>query len=180
MKKQNLKKKDFTAREDMANEQFKLVICIIALCILMGVLLYAYNSTIPDKLIELGAEKDMEHTEWFVRYASLLPPVILAASLLTLFYSNKDKYVPVKTQRQKAWITGIVAGFTYIVLLGYTLLSSPEWYMPAAQRQDGSVTMFENTSSWFFAQIIPFLILVSYHIIRASSEEKELLENEKV
>ncbi len=178
--KKEAKKNNISSKEEIANQQLKLVVCIFTLCLVMCVLLSTYNSTVPEKLAELEAEGDMDNVIWVVTYASLVPPVIIVAIILTGFYSNKEKYVLVETQRKKALISGIVAGFTYVILLGYTLLSSPEWNLPISERENSEVTIFENTSSWFFAQIIPFAILVSYHLVRASSEKKELLENENV
>lgn len=156
---------------------FKLIICATVLCLAMGIMLVLYNATVPDALEYFDKEGKMEHTAWLVKYGSYLPPVIAIAGLLTSMYSF-GVYVPVKTQKHKAAIITIVFLFTYTALLGYTMVKSPDW-LHNLQTGSENATMFSDCAGWFFAQIIPFIIVFSYHIIRASSEKKELEENEE-
>lgn len=171
-------KNKITKRQAKTNAIYKMILCAITLCIVMAIMLAIYNGTVPAKLAEYEAEKNMEHTAWLVHYGSYVPPVIVIAVVLTCFYSYGATYEPVITQKRKAIIVGIVFAFTYLVLFTYALLSSPGWNLPAAEGEEEIKTMFENCAGWFFAQLIPFMILLSYHLVRASSEKKELLENE--
>lgn len=173
------KKNTVSAKQETESSVYKLIICAIALCIIMGIMLAIYNSTVPDILAGFEEEGDMEHTAWLVRYGSYVPPVIVIAVILTCFYSIGGAYVPVKTQKQKAIIVGVVFAFTYVVLFTYAWLTSPGWNLPVAEGEEEIKTMFENCAGWFFAQLIPFMILLSYHLIRASSEKKELEGNEQ-
>lgn len=171
-------KNAITERHAKTNAIYKMILCAIALCIIMTVMLAMYNSTIPAKLAEFEKDGKMEHTAWLVHYGSYVPPVIVVAVVLTCFYSYGAPYEPVVTQKRKAIIVGVVFAFTYLVLFTYALLSSPGWNLPAAEGEEEIKTMFENCAGWFFAQLVPFMILLSYHLVRASSEKKELLENE--
>ncbi len=173
------KKNTASEKQAQANAIYKVIVCAIALCVIMGIMLAIYNSTVPDILAGFEEEGNMEHTAWLVHYGSYLPPVIVIAVILTFFYSFGTTYVPVKTQRQKALIVAIVFVFTYAVLFTYTLLTSPGWNLPVAEGEEEIKTMFENCVGWFFAQIVPFMILLSYHLVRASSEKKELEANEE-
>ena len=175
-----MEKKDSVAqRQARTNEIYKIIVCAVALCIIMAIMFAIYNSTVPAKLAEFEADGKMEHTAWLVHYGSYVPPVIVVAIILTCFYSTKgSEYVPVKTQRQKAIIVGAVFAFTYAVLFTYAITSSPGWNLPVAEGEEEIKTVFENTAGWFFAQLIPFMILLSYHLVRASSEKKELEANE--
>lgn len=167
-------------KQERSNEIFKLILSAISLCLVMFILLYVYHTMIPDILAGYEEKGNMEHTAWLVKYSAYLPPVIVMAVMLTVLYRDKKYYVPVKTQKNKALIVGIVAAFTYVVMLGYVLLMSPGWNIPAVEGEEKVLTLFESTASWFFAQIVPFAILISYHLIRASSEEKEIEKSESV
>ncbi len=156
----------------------KIVILCIACCILMGIMLSLYQNNVPDALAEYEEKGKMEQTAWLVSYGSLLPPVIIIAIVITVAYSFGSPYVPVRTQYDKALIVGITFAFTYLVLFTSTLLSSPGWNLPTPEAEEVK-SAFEICAPWFFAQIVPFIILLSYHLVRASSEKKELCENEK-
>lgn len=157
----------------------KIVILCIAGCILMGVMLSLYQNNVPEILAEYEEKGKMEQTAWFVKYASLLPPVIVLAILITAVYSFGSPYVPVRTQYDKAIIVGVTFAFTYLVLFTSTLLSSPGLNLPTPEAEEDIKSAFEICAPWFFAQIVPFMLLLSYHLIRASSEKKELCENEE-
>ena len=157
-------KNKLSEKNKMANGILKVALCIVGLCAVMCIMLAIYNNTVPEKLAEYEAKGDMEHTAWLLRYGSYLPPVIAVAVILTAVYSYGE-YLPVKTQKQKAVIIAVVCAFTSLAMLPFVKGESPEKY-------DGCI-------GWFLAQIIPFLIVFSYHMIRASSEKKELEENEE-
>ncbi len=176
---QNDKKRDGNKRTS-TNEMTDILFCAVMLCVIMSLLLYIYNTSVPSLISELEAKKDMEQVVWLVRYGSLLPPVPVLALCIALMFAGKKGADPVTIQKKKAWISLTACIFTYGVLMTYAVLKSPEWYLPQAERQEQNVTLFENTWGWFFAQIIPFVILISYHFVRASSKEKELFENERI
>ena len=160
---------------------FKLCVCAIALCIIMGVMLGMYQSAVPQKLEEFADKGKMENAAWVVRYGSVVPPVIIVAIILTCFYYDKNKYVPMWTQKEKLYICLIVAAFTFLVMLPYVIAMSGGWNVAETiiegEEEKEIKTLLGETAAWFAAQIIPFAILISYHGIRYSSEKKELEGN---
>ena len=151
-------------KEDMANAIVRVVLCSVGLCIVMLLMLMLFKKYVPEALLKYEEKGNMEHTAWLVKYGACLPPVIIIVGLLTACYPER-KYVPLKTQRDKAIIIAIVAAFTYLILF------------PSIKGGDRKT--YDNCVGWFFAQAIPFLIVLSYHIIRASSEKRELEADEK-
>ena len=174
-----MNKKDQTtfARADLA-PTLRLIACAVLLCIAMSAMLAIYNSLIPKTLLGFEEKGNMENTAWLVKYASYLPPVIVLALIVSAIYFKKEDYIPVTTQKHKAIAVGVAFVFTYAVLFSYALLTSPGWNAPIVEGEERIATLFENTVGWFFAQIVPFCILLSYHLVRASSEKKELYGNE--
>jgi membrane protease YdiL (CAAX protease family) len=165
-------------------DMFKLSVCIIALCIIMGLMLGVYNSVVPTKIAELEEKGKMDNVIWVIRYGSVVLPVIVVAIILMFFYFDKSQYVPVNTQREKAYICLFVALFTFFIMLPYVIAMSGGFVIEKTVQNelgdDETVkTLLGNTATWFAAQIIPFAIIISYHFVRVSSEKKELLANER-
>jgi hypothetical protein len=152
---------------------FKIAICAVGLCALVVLMFHAYSTSVAELIEELSADGKSPNRVWLVENLSAAIPVFVVAIVLTIFYADNSKYVPVATQREKLIISVVVAAFTFIGLLSYILMNTGE----AADPESGEAikTLWERTAVWFFAQIIPFMILISYHAIRAESEEKELL-----
>ena len=109
MKKNTKVKMTVQEKREKENEVFKLILSTISLCLIMFLLLYVYHTVLPDILAGYEEKGNMEHTAWLVEYSAYLPPVIVMAVLLTVLYRDKKHYIPVKTQRNKALIGGIVA-----------------------------------------------------------------------
>ena len=174
----NKMEKKIREKDRMAQISKVIILCIAA-CILMGAMLALYQKFIPEVLTKLEEEGKMEHTAWFVQYVSLVPPVILLAVFITVSYSFGSTYVPVRTQYDKAIIVGVAFAFTYLVLFFAIRLSSPGWNLPTPETEEEVKTAFEICAPWFAAQIVPFIILFSYHLVRAATEKKELCDNEE-
>ena len=146
-------------------------------CLVMYIALTVYLDTVPTKIAELEEKGKMDNTIWLVKYASLLPPVIAVSIILTLCY--KFCYVKVETQRDKAIIILIVILFTYLVLLPDVCVRSEGWQDPVPDGEEDVASVLEQSIGWFCAQIVPFALALGYHLVRASSEKKELCKNEE-
>ena len=146
-------------------------------CLVMYIALTVYLDTVPDKIAELEEKGKMANTVWLVKYSSLLPPVIAVSIILTLCY--KFGYVRVETQRDKAIIILIVILFTYCVLLPDVCVRSEGWQNPVPDGEEDVASVLEQSIGWFCAQIVPLALALGYHLIRASSEKKELCKNEE-
>ena len=157
----------------------KIAIFSLLLCLVMCLILTHYIKTVPTKIAELEGEGNMKNTIWLVRYFSYLPPMIVISVLLTLFYKFGNSYMPVKTQRDKTVIVALVLLFTYLVLLPIVCAKSAGWQAPVPEGEEDVKSVLELSIGWFCAQIVPFALVIGYHLVRASSEKKELCENEE-
>ena len=155
----------------------KIIAFSALLCFVMCTVLTVYLETVPAKIAELTEKGKMDNTIWLVKYSSLLPPVIIVSVILTICYGIG--YVKVETQRDKAIIIAIVLVFTYAVLLPIVCSNSEGWQIPPPEDEEDVASVLEESIGWFCAQIIPFAITLGYHLVRASSEKKELCENEE-
>ena len=91
LKDEEMKQKNtLSAKREEQNSLYKAIVCAMALCIIMAIMLAIYNATVPDILAGFDEKGNMEHTAWFVRYAAYIPPVIVIAVILTCFYSSKE------------------------------------------------------------------------------------------
>ncbi len=163
----------------MAVRIVKIVAFSLILCFVMCAFLTWYLTSVSDTILELEEKGKMDNTIWLVKYASVLPPVIVCAILLTLFYKFGNSYIAVKTQRDKAIIMSVVFLFTYAVLLTLILQRSQGWYLPDVEPEEGEEivkTLFDRSVIWFSVQLIPFFIAISYHLLRSSNEKKEMSE----
>jgi len=163
-------------------DSFKVTVFSVILCILMIVILHWHANGLQDTFADLEEIGKLPNVIWLVKHLAYVVPVVAVAVLLTLFYSNKEKYVPVVVQKEKFYITLIVAAFTYFVMLPYVIISSKMGETVDPETGEAITTLLDITVNWFFVQIIPFLLLVSYHAIRRGTEEEELkreLEEEK-
>ena len=155
----------------------KIIALALLACLIMWGALTVYLDTVPAKIAELGDKGNMDNTIWLVRYGSLLPPVIIVAIMLTIGY--KFGYVKVKSQREKALIVFMAMLFTYCILLPDVVARSGGWQNLLLGSDEDGVSVLEQSIGWFCAQIVPFAIALGYHLVRASSEKKELCENEE-
>ena len=151
---------------------FKIMLCAIALGALMVLAFNAYSTDILDTVASLSEDEKSPNLIWVIENLSMVMPGIVFASVLTLFYADKQKYIPVVTQREKLIVALIVAAVVFIGILGYVLVNSGEQVDP----ESGEVikSLWDKTAVLFLSQILPFIIIISYHAIRAESEEKEL------
>ena len=153
---------------------FKIILCAAALSILMILMFNAYTGDIADLVKELSADGKSPNRVWLVKNLSAIVPVFILAGVLSIFYYGKDKYVPIYWQKEKMIVFSLVAAFTFVGILGYVLLNSGEKFDPDTGVRIN--TLWDKSAIWFFAQIVPFVVVISYHAIRAESEEKAILD----
>lgn len=146
-------------------------------CLVMWGALKLHLDVVPEKIAELEEKGNMDNTIWLIEYGTIIPPVIAVAIILTVGY--KLGYVKVASQREKALIILIAMLFTYLVLLPDVIARSAGWMDPPLEGEEDVVSVLEQSIGWFCAQIVPFAIALGYHLVRASSEKKELCNDEK-
>lgn len=172
------KKEIALERTRKTNDLIKITLCTIGLCAAMLILIFLHDNALPEIIESIEDKGKMEETVWAVERLAYLPPSIVTVVTLYFAYSNKKSYVPVTTQRQKALIVAILMAFLYGILfsgiiLGRTLALNIEAF---ANDFGDFIDMYESLAPWFLVQLIPFSIILAYHLIRSSSEGREMSE----
>ena len=158
----------------------RMLIAALLLCAVLALLFYL-RVDLAEELIEKCEEKEgMDNMIWLIRHLSAFIPSIAMIVVLTLFYSNKEKYVPIKTQNEKLIAVLLAAIFFFAVLV--PIASS--WVIPAVVVDEEVIeeetTLLNIAVNWFFVQIVPFIIMLTYHYARGESEKKALEQKEQV
>lgn len=151
----------------------KISVFMLALCAFMCLSLKWHLGAVADHITYLENEK-RPNTVWLVQYGSVLLPTLTMAIFLTVAYKIGNSYLPVKTQRDKTIIIIGVCIFTYAVLFAEICRRSEGWMLPPADGAEDVESLLERSVIWFCVQAFCFLIMVSYHLIKASSEKREL------
>ena len=154
----------------------KTSLCAIGLCVAMVAMTALYGSLMPGIIESIEAKGEMKETIWVVERLAYLPPSIITVLTLYFVYRNKARYVPVTTQKQKALVMAILMVFVYGIMfsgisIGRMLALNFEAF---AESLEEFVDMYEALVPWLLMQLIPFSIILAYHLVRASSEKKEL------
>lgn len=151
----------------------------IVMCAVSVGLFYLYATEVPEILVKLEEKGNMKNTIEAVKH--LVPMLniaglIIALTLIYKFVKAKDSDV----QGEKGCIMLIVALFTYLVILPYVLRVSEGCFDPLPEGEENVMSMLENTASWFVTQILPFLIVVTYHFVRAGKKEEAVAASESI
>ena len=156
----------------------RIAFCTLILCVAAIALLAIYANQVQDLLVKISekGEGKVPNLIWFLERIALGAPVIILCGILTALYSNRENYVPVKSQREMFWVSVLTAVFTYAVMMTFVKLRSRGVEVPEGEELEEIKTLWDITYKWFFVQVIPFLIMITYHGVRADSEEKELKE----
>jgi hypothetical protein len=146
---------------------FSLVMCAVA----VG-LFYLYLKELPEIIAALEEKGKMENTIEGVTH--ILPMLNVAGLIVALVLLYKPvKNVPsCQVQKEKGWIVLIVAAFTYAVILPYVINESRGCFDPLPEDVEDVKSMLEITASWFVVQVIPFMIALTYHFIRAGKKDE--------
>ena len=168
-------------RTRKVNALIRLTLCSIGLCVAMTVMLVMFYEIVPGIADSFEDKEKMEQTIWAIEHLAYLPPSIVTVLSMFLVFGNKERYVPVQTQRHKAIVAAVIIIYTYGIMfagivLGRTLAVSFEAF---SRDFSDFINMFDVLVPWFLVQAIPLSIIFSYHMIRSASEKKELVKNEQ-
>ena len=150
----------------------RMVLCAAVLCLVVVILFSFYESKGLELISDLSADGKSPNLVWLAEHAFAAIPVFVLVLVSELFFLEKRRYVPVYTQVEKLVAFSAAALFTYGIVLFSVIAASPEAIDP--ETGEAIKTLWDRTNSWFFAQILPFLIVISYHVIRIGSERAEL------
>lgn len=144
----------------------------LVMCGVMTALFYLYSKGVPKALAALEEKGKMENTIWAVEYFT--PMLTIAGLIIALVLIYKLVKAPAnEVQSEKGWIMLVVAVFTYGVILPYVLKESVGCFLPVPEGEEDVKSLLEHTASWFVIQIIPFMITVTYHFVRAGRKHED-------
>lgn len=163
-------------RTRKTNALIKTSLCAIGLCVAMVALTALYGNLMPNIIEAIQEKGEMKETIWAVERLAYLPPSVITVLTLYFVYSDKKSYVKVTTQKQKALVVAILMAVVYGVMLsgivvGRALALNVDAF---AESLADFVDMYDALVPWLIVQLIPFSIILAYHLVRASSEKKEL------
>ncbi len=145
----------------------------IAICAVTAGVFYTYSELIPKTLDALTEKGKMENTIWVVQNFVPMLTIGIIITALGIIY-RCIKLPNSKKQSEKGIIMLITMLFTYGVILPYVMSRSIGCFDPVPEGVEDVKSLLENTASWFVIQIIPFMIVTSYHFVRASRPIEEL------
>lgn len=147
---------------------FRLIVCTVLSCASIFVTFALYKNQFAEIIAKLTEKGNAPNAIWLIEHFSAAIPVLVVALIMCFFYRGKDKYVPVYYQREKLIMALITAAVTLITFIFVRITDG------AVDPKDEVTSLLESTYLWFAAQIIPFIVLISYHAVRMESEKKEL------
>ena len=151
-------------------DYYRMSICALIVCLVMIGMFALNNEVFSSYIAELEEKKDSPNMLWLVEHFAAAIPTLAAVIAMCIVYRDKQKYVPIYTQREKLYISLILTAMTAMMLV-YVIVTDGK-----VDSNDGVLTLFEKTYTWFAAQIIPLSVLIAYHSIRSGSEKRELEE----
>ena len=147
----------------------RMILCAVVLCIVAVACVIFYQGRGADIIADLSSDDKSPNLLWLVENAFAIIPVLLMVALSELVYINKKKYVLVYTQVEKLVAFGTAAFFIYGIIFPCVRMGSVETIDPSTG--EAIQTVWDKTYTWFFSQILPFLIVICYHIVRIGSEK---------
>ena len=148
----------------------KILICAVLASVMLVVMFSINNNQMTELIEETKAKEDSPNLVWFLEHVTATIPTYAAIIIMCIVYGNKEKYVPVKTQKEKLYVSIILAAFAFLMFM-YVVITDGE-----VKVGDDVESLLEKTATWFVAQILPLSVLISYHAIRMGTEKRELEE----
>ncbi len=156
----------------------------LLVCAIVFGLFYIHSGKVADVIAFLEAELNTDkatkypNTIWLIEFVSAAVPIFAAVIVMNIMYCDKKSYVPVYTQREKLVVSVTLAVFIFGALLAYVFYQSRSGEITDPETGEVIKTLWDRTYMWFFAQILPMIMLISYHSVRIGTEKRELLETE--
>ena len=160
----------------------RLVSTTLLVCAITFALFYLHSGKIFDVIEQLESEvvnKEPKYPNavWLFKFLSNIIPIVFAVIVVNLMYSEKAQaYVPIYTQLEKLIVFSVLAVFIYGGLLTYTLYRSQGGSVTDPETGELIMTLWDKSYVWFFTQMLPLFIVISYHIVRIRAEKKELTD----
>lgn len=172
----------------------KTAIAAVSLCITAAVTFYLRANVAEMLILKCEEKGKMENMIWCIEHLFAIIPAFAIIGVLSLIYYNREKYVPVITQREKLIAVLLCALFLFGAIMPYAFaaeftleLESTEAELETDAEEDAEgedakeeeeVRIIDKTVNWFAVQILPLAILAAYHGARIETEKRELAEAE--
>lgn len=156
----------------------KTVIVATVICAALSALFYLRSNVVENIVDSLEEKGSMDNMIWFVKHFSALLPSIVMIALMSIAYGNPEKYVPVITQKEKMIAYFIVAVFFFGALIPYASSLVVPAVIEEEEVVEEATTVFRVLANWFFVQIVPFIIIETYHYARVEAEKKLVSESD--
>lgn len=152
----------------------------LLLCAIVFGLFYLHSGKVAEVIASLTEEEKYPNTIWLIEFVSAAVPILVAVIVMNIMYCDKKSYVPIYTQREKLLVSVTLAVFVFGALLAYVFYQSRGGDVTDPETGEVIKTLWNRTYMWFFAQILPIIILISYHAMRIGTEKREILESEAI
>ena len=153
------------------------VVFALVMCAVSVGLFYLYETGLPKIISALEEKGKMDNTIEGVTH--LLPMFNIAGLIIVLSLMYKPVRASLKeVQTEKGLIMLITAVFTYAVILPYVIRESQGCFDPLPEGVEDVKSLFERTASWFVVQVIPYMIVITYHFVRSSAKQVVIAQNE--
>ena len=147
----------------------RILLISVVTCAAAVAIFYLYSTGVPKIINELTIKGKMENTIWVVENFIPMICILGLVAVLCIIY-RIIKVESWQMHTEKGWIMLICAAFTYGVILPYVINASGSFFAPEAEDAVEVATLLENTASWFVIQIIPFMLILSYHFTMAAKK----------
>ena len=161
-------------------DYLRAIAAALLLCALVFALYYIHSTTVSDIIAKLTEEDKYPNSIWFIEFLSSAIPIIAVIIVMNIMYSDKKSYVPIYTQIEKLAVTLFLTAFIFIALLSYVLYKSRGGDVVDPETEEVVKSLWNNTYMWFFAQVLPMMILIYYHVARIGAEKREVAEEERI
>lgn len=145
----------------------RMLLCAVAICAVAVALFSFYDGKGAEIIEKFSADDKSPNLVWFFEHVFAAVPVLAMVIASGFFYMGKEKCAPICAHTEKAIVFGAAAFFIYALMLPIVIASSPEVIDP--ETNETIETIWDRTHVWFFAQILPLLIVIAYHVIRVRS-----------
>ena len=129
----------------------------VMLCIVMFISFSFYGDGFADIMQKIDDSKnDMTNMTWVAKHLGNLVPgiaIIISQAIIYAFVSDKAS-----AHKEQKWQALILLVFVYAVILPYAINNTEE----------GVISSIESSSLWFCTQLIPLIIIMTYHSQRSN------------
>ena len=151
------------ALENKKIDWIRVLLCTVAVCAVAIALFVFYDGKGAEIIEKFSADDKTPNLVWFFEHIFAILPVLAMVIVSGFFYMGKERHTFVSMHVEKTIIFGAAAFFIYALMLPTVIIASPETVDP--ETNEAIQTLWDRTHIWFFAQMLPLLIVIFYHVV---------------